>query len=297
VGHKKVSIIILTWNKLDFTKKCLAFLEKNTNYSNWEATIVDNGSKDGTRGFIEEFIKEKGNKYNLILNSTNKGYAAGVNQGIRAAEGDYILLLNNDVYVLKNWLISMVETLEKDEKNAIVGAKLIYPTTGRIQHAGVVFLRKIESLHLYKNSPPDQPRVNKYRYFDAVTGACMLIRKTIFKEVGFFDERFRFGGFEDIDFCLRCRIRGYKIIYSPTSISLHDESVSSSQIENYYKIFKQNYKLFLNKWGPLFRRYNDPTLLISFKLKMYLIYGIFKFIPNKFVVSIKKWLTTFLSVQ
>ena len=191
----------------------------------------------------------------------------------------------------------MVETLEKDEKNAIIGAKLIYPNTGRIQHAGVILLRKIESLHLYKNCPPDHPKVNEPRYFDAVTGACMLIRQAIFEEVGLFDERFRFGGFEDIDFCLRCRIRGYKIIYSPTSISLHDESVSSSQIENYSKIFKQNHKLFLKKWGPLFKRYNDATLPISFKLKIYLIYGIFKFIPNKFVISIKKWLTAFLSVQ
>ena len=80
MSHKKVSIIILTWNKLEYTKRCLNFLEKNTNYPNWEAIIVDNGSKDGTREFLEAFNKAKDQNFNLILNSTNRGYAAGVNQ-------------------------------------------------------------------------------------------------------------------------------------------------------------------------------------------------------------------------
>lgn len=297
LGYKKVSIIILTWNKLETTKKCLNFLEKNTNYPNWEAIIVDNGSNDGTQTFLKHSTKGRNPQFRLILNSRNKGYASGVNQGIRAADGEYILLLNNDVYVLKNWLVSMVETLEKNEKNGIIGAKLIYPSTGRIQHAGIVLLRKTEPLHLYKNSFPDNPKANELRYYNAVTGACMLIRKNIFKEIGLFDEQFKYGGFEDIDFCLRCRIHGFKVVYSPRSIAFHDESISSSQIKNFYKIFKQNHNLFLNKWSSLFERYNDSTLPISFKFKMYLIYGFFRFIPTQFIPSIKRWVTQFVSVQ
>ena len=88
MGYKKASIIILSWNKLRFTKRCLKFLEKNTNYPNWEVIIVDNGSEDGTPDFLKELSETEGNKYKIILNSFNVGYAAGVNQGIRAAEGD-----------------------------------------------------------------------------------------------------------------------------------------------------------------------------------------------------------------
>ncbi|MFX1296279.1 MAG: glycosyltransferase family 2 protein [Promethearchaeota archaeon] len=297
MSQKKVSVLIITWNKLEFTKKCLKFLEANTNYPNLEVIIVDNDSNDGTRVFLEEIKSSNNQKYKVILNSTNLGYAIGVNQGIKKSVGKYILLLNNDVYVLKNWLIQMIKVVEKEEKIAIVGAKLVYPKTTRIQHAGIIFIRKLEPLHIYKNCLIVDPNVNKERYVDAVTGACMLIKREVMDKVGFFDENFRFGGFEDTDFCLRCRIRGYKIVYTPKSIAFHDERVTSSQIINYHRIFRYNYKIFLKKWSKILEKYNDCSLLALFKLKMYFIYGIFKIIPNRFEFLIKKWLTSFLRVQ
>ncbi|MHA1648597.1 MAG: glycosyltransferase family 2 protein [Candidatus Helarchaeota archaeon] len=294
---KKVSILILTWNKLEYTRKCLEYLEKNTKYPDWEVIFIDNGSKDGTQKFLKEIRSSDTKKYRIILNNSNVGYARGVNQGIKIANGEYILLLNNDVYVFKNWLTSMVNIIEKNNSNAIIGAKLIYPETKRIQHAGIIFLRKIEPLHIYKNSSLRNPEVNKIRYVDAVTGACMLIRRKIFDEIGFFDEKFKFGGYEDTDFCLRTRVRGYNIIYSPKSVAYHDERITSSQISNYYAIFNYNRNFFLKKWTKVLAKYNDSSLKTSFKLKMYLIYGIFKIVPKRLEFTIKKWLTKFLSVQ
>jgi len=297
MSPKKVSIVVLTWNKLNYTKKCFNFLKRNTKYANWEVIVVDNGSTDGTIDYLKEKKRSEGEKYKIILNSKNLGYAGGVNQGIKAAHGDYILLLNNDVYVWENWLTNMVDTIEGEEEISVVGARLIYPQNNRIQHAGIAFIRKIEPLHIYKNSSINNPNVNEVRSVDAVTGACMLIKREIIDEIGFFDERFKFGGFEDTDFCLRSRIKGYKIIYLPTSVAFHDERISSSQIHNYYIVFKKNYKLFMKKWGRILDKYNDEALSISFKLKMYLIYGIFKLIPKRLEFSVKKWLSSIFQVQ
>jgi len=297
MGYKKVSIVILTWNKLEFTKRCLQYLEKNTNYPRWELIIVDNGSTDGTRDFLKHLKKVSEKKYRIIFNRLNLGYAKGVNQGIREAKGEYVLLLNNDVYVLKNWLKKMVELLERDQKNMIVGAKLIYPKTRRIQHAGIVFVRQIEHLHINKNSSLNNPAVNQVRYLDAVTGACMLIRQQLFNEIGFFDEQYRYGGFEDVDFCLRTRIRGFKILYSPLSLALHEEKITTAQLRNYTLISKHNYKIFQKKWKKILNRYNDDSLHILFRLKMYLIYGLFKLVPKNLELLIKKWLTSILEVS
>jgi len=297
LDQKKVSILILTWNKLQFTKRCLKFLENNTTYRNLEVIIVDNGSKDGTKEFLEKYNGLKGKDFKYILNRSNLGYAAGVNQGVKECKGDYILLLNNDVYVLKNWLQSMVRIAENDEKVSIVGAKLIYPKTKRIQHAGIVFIRKIEPLHIYKNCSLIDPKVNDKRYVDAVTGACMLIKKELIDEIGFFDENYKYGGFEDTDFCLKARRAGKKILYSPKSIAIHDERVTSSQIRGYYKIFNQNYKTFLKNWSNILDNYNDDSLPTSFKLKMYFIFGFIKFVPKRFEFDIKKRLTQILSVH
>jgi len=297
MSQKKVSIVILTWNKLDITKKCLKYLEKNTENENLEIIIVDNGSKDGTQQFLKELESSNPNKYKIILNSANLGYAKGVNQGIKISTGRYILLLNNDIYVLKNWLNPMINILEEKEQVAIVGAKLIYPKTSRVQHAGIVFLRKIEPLHIYKNCSLKDPKINKFRFVDGVTGACMLIKREIFEKIGLFDEGFKPIYFEDTDFCLRCRIRGHKIAFSQKSIAIHDERISSSQFNNYNKIFKNNYEYFLNKWAKILDKYNDISLRTSFKVKIYIIYGIFKTIPKKIEFIVKKWLSTLFSVK
>ena len=297
MSNKKISIIILTWNKLKITKKCIRFLENNINYPNLEIIIIDNGSVDGTPEFLKKLKESNKRKYKIILNKSNLGYAKGINQGIRISEGYYIILLNNDVYITRDCLTSMIEKIENDRKNVIVGAKLIYPNTMRIQHAGIVFIPKIEPLHIFKNCSYNDPRVNKSRNIDAVTGALMLIKREIFENIGYFDENFKYGGFEDTDFCLRCRIKGYKIIYSSNSIAFHDERATTNQLNKYYQIYNYNFKRFRNKWARILDNYNNKNINLSFKLKMYIIYGVFKLFPKKLEFLLKKILTEYFSVK
>ncbi len=115
----KTSIIILTYNELELTKKCLASIERYTDKDKIELIIVDNGSSDGTREYISNLPDVK-----VILNEKNLGFAKGCNQGIEAAGGENLLFLNNDTMVTKNWLTSMLRVLYHSEKAGMVGQQL-----------------------------------------------------------------------------------------------------------------------------------------------------------------------------
>jgi len=119
VARKPVSIIILTWNALEYTQKCVNSIQNHTRYPH-EIVFVDNASTDGTVEYLRNLVKEHPS-YKLIENPGNKGFAAGNNQGVSAASGEYIMLLNNDVLVSDEWLEGLVESLERDEIIGMVG--------------------------------------------------------------------------------------------------------------------------------------------------------------------------------
>ena len=268
-----MTIIILTWNKLEFTKKCLEHLNKNTSYENWDVIIVDNGSKDGTVSYLD-LKKEKFPKIvTIVKNKTNLGFAKGCNQGAKLVKGEYILFLNNDVFVYPKWLQNMVKCLEKDDTRAIVGAKLLYPQTKKIQHAGVIILPHGYPTHQCRNFPHDHPKVNVERLFPAVTAACLLIKTEIFWGVGGFDERFGIGSYEDVDLCLKVQKKGYKIVYCPTSVGIHYERTSCNQIPDFdRKISAINEQKFLDKWFPHLKVGSRLNLFYFFVLKFFRVF-------------------------
>lgn len=239
-NNKKIvlNIIILTYNKLDYTKRCLDSLQKNTSkeYLN-DVFVVDNASSDGTDKYLEplKWIR-------ATLNKENLGFAKACNQGAEKAAGDILIFLNNDTEVQKGWLEPLLKTLE-DEKVAIAGSKLLFPD-GLIQHAGVVISDDHIPRHIYYRESADRPYVNKEREFKVVTAACMAIKKEVFEEVGGFDEIYK-NGMEDVDLCLKVFHKGYKIMYCPDSVVTHHESVSSGR----HKYDIQNLDTFLARWG------------------------------------------------
>lgn len=246
-----VHIIILTYNKIEITKKCLEYLKNNTSCENWRVIIVDNGSKDGTVEYLEKIRETYPKKISLIKNETNLGYAKGCNIGARDITDGYLLFLNNDVFVLPNWLQNMINCMKKEKERAIVGAKLIFPETQRIQHAGVIIEPNGHPDHQYRNFKSDHPKVNIERSYPAVTGACLLIKTAIFRAVKGFDEQYILGSFEDVDLCLKIFHLGYKIIYCPTAVGIHHEKASSHQIPYYESaIIPKNLERFLKKWFP-----------------------------------------------
>lgn len=242
--YPKVSIIILNWNQLAFLQQCLKSIIENTNYPNSEIIILDNGSKEkGTAEYLKSL------PFQVILSAKNLGYARGNNQAAKKTEGDFLLFLNNDVIAEENWLAPMVELMLKRADCGLVGSKLLYPDR-TIQHIGVAFDWRGNRRHIYKKYPENIPPAQEIRECEAVTGACLLIRRKLFEQVGGFDERYK-NGSEDIDLCLKVRAKGYRVLFCPQSTLIHFEKTSLKNRGSFYKKFstKCNNYLFQKKWG------------------------------------------------
>ncbi|MFZ5450534.1 MAG: glycosyltransferase [Thermodesulfobacteriota bacterium] len=233
------SIIIPVFNNLSLTRQCLESIAENTD-SPHEIILVDNGSSDGTRDYLQEL--EAAGEVRVISNRTNQGFARACNQGGRAAQGEYLVFLNNDTIVQPGWLQELAACARKDDKIGAVGARLLYPDD-TIQHAGVVFNDRKLVHHIYKNYDRDHPAVLKEREFQAVTAACMLIRKALFLALGGFDEAY-LNGYEDVDLCFQLRERGYKIVYNPRAVIYHLESKTPGRHDRGL----DNSRIFKEKW-------------------------------------------------
>ncbi|MCP9473511.1 MAG: glycosyltransferase family 2 protein, partial [Nitrospira sp.] len=174
------SIIIPVYNNLELTKQCLTALASATTGVDYEVILVDNGSTDETAAFLQTLQGD----VRIIRNDENRGFAKACNQGAKAARGKYLVFLNNDTIPQPNWLGPLVQEVEEHPEVGVVGSKLLYPD-GTIQHAGVVFMRESPiPYHIYQKMPADSPAVSKRREFQAVTAACLLIRRDLFEAVG-----------------------------------------------------------------------------------------------------------------
>jgi GT2 family glycosyltransferase/tetratricopeptide (TPR) repeat protein/MoaA/NifB/PqqE/SkfB family radical SAM enzyme len=234
------SIIIPVFNNLSLTRQCLDSLGENTEGPH-EIIVVDNGSTDGTRDYLSRL--EAAGWVRVVYNRTNLGFAKASNQGARAARGEYLVFLNNDTIVQPGWLEEMVACATKDEKIGAVGAKLLYPDD-TIQHAGVVFSKRKLVYHIYQHYDKDHPAVNKERTFQAVTAACMLIKKNIFLALGAFDEAY-LNGYEDVDLCFKLREQGYKVVYNPRAVVYHLESQTPGRHDRGL----DNSQIFRERWS------------------------------------------------
>ncbi len=258
-GHNagiQVSIIIPCYNQSAFTKLCMEYLPETIGHLSCEIIFIDNGSSDETWSVISGF----GGPVKRFRNHKNTGFASACNQGARAAEGETLVFLNNDIVPRKGWLDHMLESLD-EYQTGIVGAKLIYPND-TIQHAGVAFLHSHYPFHIYQGCSASASQVNIPRPMDAITGACLMISKKLFDEVSGFDEAY-FNGLEDIDLCLRVWEMGYVNRYQPLSVLVHFESRS----EGRQKKMETNREVFIRRWGPKISE-NTLKLLLQDGLSM-----------------------------
>ena len=236
-ANPKVSIVIPAYNKWQFTYHCLRSIQENTQKIEFEVIVVDNASSDDTKLLFEKVTNVK-----YLRNDENLGFSRACNQGARAAKGKYLLFLNNDTVVKKHWLQPLVSELDKNKKTSIVGSKLLFPNN-TIQHAGVGFGNDKIPRHIFYMARENYESANKKKRLNAVTGACLMIRREDFFQAGGFDERY-VNGLEDIDLCLKVGELGKKIIYIPKSVLYHYESIS----EGRFLYTKKNTNLFLEKW-------------------------------------------------
>ncbi|MDI6869877.1 MAG: glycosyltransferase [Bacillota bacterium] len=244
-----VSIIIPTYNKWEYTAKCLTKLAENTKGIPIEIIVVDNASTDGTRERLEQLSQA----CRVHLNDTNLGFAKASNQGARMARGKYLLFLNNDTEPQPGWLAAMLKVVEADPSVAIVGSKLLFPD-GTVQHGGVAFLyaaaAPISPVHLDYRRPAIEAG-NHFLELKAVTAACMLIRPEVFWQVGGFDEEY-VNGYEDVDLCLKVWEAGGRIIYTPESVLIHHESVSDGR----FLKTSENIELLHRRWMGRFTAFD-----------------------------------------
>ena len=220
----RYSIVIPVFNKVEFTRQCLNALPRTlSGAGESEVIVVDNGSSDETAQALEQYPWIR-----LVRNERNLGFAVACNQGARAANGEFVIHLNNDIVPSSGWAAAMLAAATKDV--GVVGAKLLFPD-GKIQHAGVVMtpsrfgIEGFAPYHYLYKLPGDYPYANVKRDLQAVTGACLLTPRELFLRLGGFDETF-WNGYEDVDYCLKMRALGLRVVYEPKATLIHYESQS-----------------------------------------------------------------------
>jgi GT2 family glycosyltransferase len=215
------SIIIPVYGHEGMTSNCLQHVLRTLPEGiPCEVIIVDDASPTPLR--LPEAADPR---VAIITAPSNLGFAGACNLGAASATGTFLLFLNNDTEPQAGWLDSMIRCADADADIGIVGARLLYPT-GTTQHAGVVFSQE-DGLprHVYRGFPGDHPAVTRARDFQAVTAACMLVKRDVFVGLGGFSTEYR-NEFEDIDFCLRAGAAGLRVAYCPDAVVTHLEAVS-----------------------------------------------------------------------
>lgn len=251
------SIVVPVFNAAAATRDCLDALVASEDEAAFEVIVVDDASDDETTALLRSY----GGLLRVLRHSTNEGFALACNDGAAAARAPFTLFLNSDTVPRSGWLDAIVEHARSHPAAAAVGAKLLYPDH-TVQHAGVVICQDRNPRHIYAGFPEDHPAVNRSRRFQVVTGACMLVRRSLFQEVGGFDSAFR-NGYEDVDLCLRLGAHGHEVHYCHRSMLRHLEGASR---QGRAQEVSANQRLYQQRWSQRvqpddIRYYIDDGLL------------------------------------
>lgn len=274
--QKKVSIIIPNKDQKEILERCIESIIQKTDYKNYEIIIVENNS---TTNEIFEYYKtiEQRENIRVVIWKDKFNYSAINNFGVRYANGEYLLFLNNDIEVIReNWLSEMLANVQRKEVG-IVGAKLLYPDN-MVQHAGVIIGMGGIAGHPLSRHPADDcgyfARGIIQQNLNAVTAACMLTKKEVYEKVNGFEEKLAVA-FNDIDLCLKVRKAGYLIVYDPEALLYHHESISRGKEDTLEKRnrFEGEVDYMAKKWKDVLEKgdeYYNPNLSLlsgNFELK------------------------------
>ena len=245
------SIVILTYNNLEYNKSCIESIRRYTREGIYEIIVVDNQSTDGTVDWLKEQKDLK-----IILNDRNLGFPKGCNQGIELADRDNdILLLNNDIVVAPNWLMNLKKCLYSEKTIGAVGA--ITNSCSNNQAIPVKYKSIKEMIDFAKSNNISNPSQWEERL--RLVGFCMLIKSEVVRKVGLLDEIFTPGNFEDDDYSFRIRKAGYKLMLCKDCFIHHYGSASFGKEGNKFNdLLVINREKFIKKWG--FDPYNIAEL-------------------------------------
>lgn len=245
-----VSIVIPVYNQFAYTYHCVTSLVRNSGNVKYEILIANDCSTDLTTR-IEEILPG----VRCITNSTNLRFLRNCNHAASYAKGKYILFLNNDTQVQKDWLAPLVTLIESAPDIGMVGSKLIYPD-GRLQEAGGILWRDGTAWNYGNRQNPALPRFNYVKEAGYISGASIMLKRTLWEKIGGFDEIFAPAYCEDSDLAFTVRKMGYRVMYQPKSIVVHFEGVSNgTDITSGQKRYQvENRKKFCKKWRKELRK-------------------------------------------
>ena len=239
-----VSIVIPVFGKVRYTQLCLQSIVDAESEQPYEVIVVDDASPDDTAEFLQQ-----SEGIRVVELSENRGFIAACNAGAETARGEYLVFLNNDTIVPDYWLDQLVESIENLPDAGAVGPRLLFPD-GSLQEAGGLVFADGSAWNVGRNRSADNPRYLYAREVDYVSGACLLLRRSVFEELNGFDDHFAPAYYEDTDLAFRLRDAGYRVYVQPQVSVVHIEGVSSGTDESSgMKRFQPiNREKFLSRW-------------------------------------------------
>ena len=237
----RASIIVLSWNQLEYTRLCVASILRHTPQP-FELIFVDNASSDGTVDFLRTVPNSK-----LVINSANLGFAGGNNQGLAIAEGDFVVLLNNDAIVTPGWLDALLRPLERDPRLGFAGPRSNYVAGPQVlpdvPYAG---LEDLEAFAVQRAAEcAGQGSLTGF-----IVGFCIALRRSVVERIGGLDQRFGNGNYEDNDYCLRALRAGWcGWIADDAFVHHYGHRTFIGAGLDWMASMRRNGKLFSEKWG------------------------------------------------
>ena len=242
----KISVIVLCYNQLDYTQKCVESILTRTAYPNYELVLVDNHSTDETA----EYLKAVGARYEnakIVLNSANRGFAGGNNDGIAVADGDYLVLLNNDTVVTRGWLTGMVKHFAGEKNVGLVG-----PVTNSIANEAKIMVTysSLREMEAFADDYTFRHMTEEYLGSNVLAMFCLMISRELYEQAGPLDEHYGIGMFEDDDYSMAAKKLGYELVIAEDAFVHHFGSVSFKKLEDekFRELFQKNKKYFEKKW-------------------------------------------------
>lgn len=267
-GSPLVSILIPNKDQADTLETCIRSIKEKTEYPDYEIIVIENNSEEEKT--FEYYKKIEGENVKLVYWEGEFNYSAINNFGVRHAAGEYLLFLNNDIEVIcGDWLGEMLANCQRKEVG-IVGAKLYYPDD-TVQHAGIVVgiggIAGNMFVGLKRGYTGYMHKAVVQQDLSAVTAACMMIRREVFRQAGGFEERLKVA-FNDVDLCLKVRRAGYLVVYDPYAELYHYESKSRGAEDTKEKIrrFQNEIEFMRSRWIDILKN-GDPMYNVNLSLK------------------------------